>query len=661
MAFQKGNNNFLPLLFIFRVIHKQRCQQEDDAQDHQSQALQLAGHFPAHKGQHQAQHKEQGDEEYTQFFLIFKHTVTLSFQAANGHALGQVLLDAAVQDQRGQHDQHQARVHGAVIRGGLLGLHQIQQTNGQGLAAVQRSHQGHGNDVLVPEGQEVEQDDRDDRGLCHGENDLQHGAEITGTIDIGRFFIVMGQGGKIAGQQVDGKGQRSSGVDHSQHEQVVQQEALAEDLFQPNIAVAEHQEDGDHDIVNVNEQACHEGGVQELLAEELEPGQTVSGRQCHHQQQGQRSCGDNDGVEHILAHLRRLPGFHEILPIEALGQVPGVGIEFGVLLDGCHEHPCHGNDDEHCQKAQYQVDKGLIKALTGEFDFLLFHSHTSLEFQSFPLSDLVHQGGQGEGEQEDHNADGHAVAIQAVVLLAVHIAQHHFTGAVGTTGGHGLNEQERHVNGRDDEEGQRGADVGPDQGNGDLEELGDPVSTIQGGAFIQGAGNRGHGSHVHDHVVADGLPDHGDNDAHHDHFLALPEDALLQIHKGFDDGVQHTVLRLINSGEDTGNNNNGQNIGDVEHHPEETLTLDLFFRQDICENQCQRHGDDCDHHDQQQGILHGTDKGGVLQQRRKIAQTHKGLLRGESAPLIKRHTENVDRRHDHEDDEQNHCRSNAGN
>ena len=33
------------------------------------------------------------------------------------------------------------------------------------------AHQGHGDDILVPEGQEVEQDDGDDGGLCHGEDD----------------------------------------------------------------------------------------------------------------------------------------------------------------------------------------------------------------------------------------------------------------------------------------------------------------------------------------------------------------------------------------------------------------------------------------------------------------------------------------------------------
>ena len=34
------------------------------------------------------------------------------------------------------------------------------------------AHQGHGDDILVPEGQEVEQDNGDDGGLCHGEDDV---------------------------------------------------------------------------------------------------------------------------------------------------------------------------------------------------------------------------------------------------------------------------------------------------------------------------------------------------------------------------------------------------------------------------------------------------------------------------------------------------------
>ena len=59
----------------------------------------------------------------------------------------------------------------AVLRRGLLRLHQVQQADRQGLGAVGGAHQGHGDDVLVPEGQEVEEDDGHDGGLGHGEDD----------------------------------------------------------------------------------------------------------------------------------------------------------------------------------------------------------------------------------------------------------------------------------------------------------------------------------------------------------------------------------------------------------------------------------------------------------------------------------------------------------
>ena len=54
------------------------------------------------------------------------------------------------------------------------------------------------------------------------------------------------------------------------------------------------------------------------------------------------------------------------------------------------------------------------------------------------------------------DANGHAVAIQARVLLAVHIAQRHIRSTVGPAAGHGLDKEEGHVDGGDDEEGQGG-------------------------------------------------------------------------------------------------------------------------------------------------------------------------------------------------------------
>ena len=103
------------------VIDKQRRQQADDAQKHDAQAFELAGHVPADDGQGHAEDEEGHDQNGPQAHVFFPkfHSRTLAFQTAHGHALGQVLLDADVEDQHRQHDQHQARVHGAIFRGGL--------------------------------------------------------------------------------------------------------------------------------------------------------------------------------------------------------------------------------------------------------------------------------------------------------------------------------------------------------------------------------------------------------------------------------------------------------------------------------------------------------------------------------------------------------------
>ena len=49
----------------------------------------------------------------------------------------------------GQHDHDEAGVHDAVLRGGLLGLHQVQETDRQRPRAVRAAEQREGDDVLV--------------------------------------------------------------------------------------------------------------------------------------------------------------------------------------------------------------------------------------------------------------------------------------------------------------------------------------------------------------------------------------------------------------------------------------------------------------------------------------------------------------------------------
>ena len=305
------------------------------------------------------------------------HVFTLAFQAAHGHALGQLLLDADVEDQGGQHDHHQAGVHNTVLGGGLLGLHQIQQTDRQRPGTVGTAEQGQRDDVLIPEGQEVEEDDGDNGGLRHGEDDLRHGLAVASAIDIGSLLKVVGQGGKVAGEEVDGKGQGGGGVDDGQHHDIVEQEATAEGVLQPGIPIPQHQEDGHHDVVDVDEQSAHKAHVQEFPAPEVEPGQAVGGGQSHHQQDRQRQGSNDHGVDHVAAHAGLVPGIHEVLPVEAHGQGPGVAIELAVLLDGGQEHPGHRDDDTDSQEAQHQVNKDFVQPLAGGLLFHNFHMYTS--------------------------------------------------------------------------------------------------------------------------------------------------------------------------------------------------------------------------------------------------------------------------------------------
>ena len=53
--------------------------------------------------------------------------------------------------------------------------------------------------------------------------------------------------------------------------------------------------------------------------------------------------------------------------------------------------------------------------------------------------------------------------------------------------------------------------------------LGEAARTVQAGALIEAERHGRHGSHVHDHVIAYGLPDHSYYNADHDQFCVLPQ------------------------------------------------------------------------------------------------------------------------------------------
>lgn len=69
-------------------------------------------------------------------FFPESHICTLTFQTADGHALYELLLHADVEYQGRQHDHDETGVLRAVVRRGLLRLHQVQQATGSVLAPV---------------------------------------------------------------------------------------------------------------------------------------------------------------------------------------------------------------------------------------------------------------------------------------------------------------------------------------------------------------------------------------------------------------------------------------------------------------------------------------------------------------------------------------------
>ena len=95
------------------------------------------------------------------------------------------------------------------------------------------------------------------------------------------------------------------------------------------------------------------------------------------------------------------------------------------------------------------------------------------------------------------------------------------------------------------------------------------------------------------------------------------------------------------------------------YDPEEILALQLLTGKNASENQCGSHGEHSNHDNQQQHVLHGTDKVRILHQHLEILHTDKDFVGVEGAPLIQRQTEYLEGGHCHENDEQNHSRCHA--
>ena len=86
---------------------------------------------------------------------------------------------------------------------------------------------------------------------------------------------------------------------------------------------------------------------------------------------------------------------------------------------------------------------------------------------------------------------------------------------------------------------------------------------------------------VHDHVVADGLPHHGNDDGGDDQFFTFPEDGVGHIPEQTNDAVQHTIFRLVDGRENTGDDDHRQDVGDVEDDAEKVLPFDLLPGEDL--------------------------------------------------------------------------------
>ena len=182
--------------------------------------------------------------------------------------------------------------------------------------------------------------------------------------------------------------------------------------------------------------------------------------------------------------------------------------------------------------------------------------------------------------------------------------------------------------------------------------------TFQVGGLIQAFRHARHTRHIHDHIVADRLPDHGDHQAvDHQLLVAEPEDRrLVAAPENTDDTVEKSAVGIVDRREDRRDDDYGQDIRDIEYNAEEILSFDLFAGEDCREYQGERHRHDRHTDDQQDCVLERTEEIGVLHQDLEIVESDKLFVVGVATPFVQRHFKDVESGNHHKDNKQYDCR-----
>ena len=161
----------------------------------------------------------------------------------------------------GEHDDHRGE-HAAVVVGVLHALDHVVQAHGDG-ADCRLARKQHGHEELVPDGDEVEDGNGDDAGLCHqGEHDLPEGLDGAAAVDGGG--LLKGEGEILEERKHKEDGERNV-------HRNVQEDDQAPGVGQFQAGDDREQRHDDHD-----DRDAQRGG-EHVLQENVRPG-TESGR-----------------------------------------------------------------------------------------------------------------------------------------------------------------------------------------------------------------------------------------------------------------------------------------------------------------------------------------------------------------------------------------------
>lgn len=539
--------------------------------------------------------------------------VRSALYAAAGNTGDDLLGQEDIQQEGGQEDDDNRSEQAAVVTGILHCVDDLQKTHANGHHLV-GSGEDQCHEEFIPDGQEVEDGHGNHRRLHQGQHNLPEGVGGAAAIEIGSFFVGLGQGGEEV-HQVDG------GVGHPEHnvQGNEQHPSLQTPLDSQGIQGHDDHDCGD---THSNDQADADG----LAAYEIPTGQDISRGSGNDQNTGAGDQGIEQGVSEENGNILIVPGCAVVLPMET-------GFKFqnlaGENLPGGGKAGTQDPEQDHCGEGHPGTNNDITGKQTGflfpidGFVILCHIAPPSLIFQIGVLEDLVHNGVNHHNDQSKHHTDsGTGTGIPLYYALTakhriIQVYNRHNGGTLCIDGGEHLRPEEE-GGGIDAPEGDRGADDTLHQRHGDVLELGNLAGTIQRSCLIEILGDTLDTADVNEHVIAHAAEDISDE--HGPEFQVGTQPLDLTAAQEGNNVVQQTVVIIEHVLHPHSSQRHGaDDIGHIDGCLEELGTADATGEDDSHKHGHSQRNQAAEKPDQHH-ILHRSQEAGAVHNLEIIAQ-----------------------------------------